>query len=54
MRREEMDGQFKKESKQGWRFAAGAARITAEKASSEERKHTSGRVSVAIDSNLEQ
>ena len=32
--------------------AADAARITDEKASSEDRKHTSGGVSVAVDSHL--
>ena len=52
MRREEMEEQFNKECKQGWNFAADAARITDENASSEDRKHTSGGVFVAIDSNL--
>ena len=52
MRREEMKEQFNKESKQGWRFAAYVARITDESASSEDRKHTSGRVFVAINRNL--
>ena len=41
-----------KEAKQGWRLAVDAARITDEKASSEDREHTSGGVFVAIDSNL--
>ena len=52
LRKEEMEEQFNKEAKEGWRFAAGAARITDERASSEDRKHTSGGVFVAIDSNL--
>ena len=50
MRREEMEEQFNKEAKRGWRFAADAARITDENASSEDRRHTSGGVSAAIDS----
>ena len=53
MRREVMEEeQFNKESKQGWRFAADAARIDDENAGSKDRKHTSGGVFVAIDSNL--
>ena len=52
MRREEMEEQFNKEFKQGWRFAADAARITDNKASSEDCKHTSRGVFVAIDRNL--
>ena len=47
MRREEIE-----ESMQGWRFAADAAMITDECAGSEDRKHTSGGVFVAIDSSL--
>ena len=43
-RREAVEEEFNKESKQGLRFAADAARITDEKASSEDRKHTSGGV----------
>ena len=42
-----------KEAKEGWRFAADAARITDERASIEEMKHTSGAVFVAFDSNVE-
>ena len=34
MRKEEMEEQFNKEAKQGWRFAADVARITDENASS--------------------
>ena len=49
MRKEE---QFNRESMQGWRFAADAARITDERASSEDRKHTSGGGLVAIDCDL--
>ena len=52
MRKEEMEEQFNKEAKQGWTFAADATRITDENASSEDRKHTSGGVFVAVDSNL--
>ena len=52
MRKEEMDEPFNKEAKQGWRSAADAARITDETAGSKDRKHTSGGVSVAVDSNL--
>ena len=33
-----MEEQFNKESKEGWRFAAEAARITDERASSEDQK----------------
>ena len=47
-----MEEQFNKEAKEGWRFAADAARITDETAGSEDRKHTSGGVFVAVDSNL--
>ena len=43
--------QFKKEAKEGWRFAADAANITDETAGSEDREHTSGGVFVAVDSN---
>ena len=38
--------------KEGWRFAASAARITEGAAGDEDRKHTSGGVFVAIDSNV--
>ena len=37
---------------EGWRSAADAARITEKNANSEDHKHTSGGVSVAVDSNL--
>ena len=47
-----MEEQFNKEAKEGWRFAARAARITEETTSDEDRKHTSGGILVAIDSNL--
>ena len=50
--KDEMEEQFKKEAQEGWRFAADAARITDNNASSEDRKHTSGRVFVAVDRNL--
>ena len=49
-----MEEQFNKKAKEGWRFAADAARITDENAGTEDRKHTSGGVFVAVDSNLEQ
>ena len=48
----EMEEQVNKESKEGLRFAASAARITEETAGDEDREHTSGGVLVAIDSNL--
>ena len=40
LRKEEMEGQFNKEAKEGWRFAADAARIPYETAGSEDRKRT--------------
>ena len=52
LRKEEMEEEFSKDAKEGWRFAASAARITEETAGDEDRKHTSGGVVVAIDSNL--
>ena len=52
MKKEEMEGHFNNEAKQGWRFAADAPTITDENASSEDRRHTSGAVFVAVDSNL--
>ena len=52
MRKEEMEEQFNREAKEGWKFAASAARITEEMAGGEDRKQTSGGVFVAIDSNL--
>ena len=47
-----MEEQFNREAIEGWRPAADAARITDERASSEDRKHTSRGVFVAVDSNL--
>ena len=47
-----MEEQVNKEAKQGWKFAADAARITDDRAGSEDRKRTSGGVFVAIDSNV--
>ena len=38
-RKEEMEEQFNKEAKEGWRFAADAARITDENVGDEDRKH---------------
>ena len=52
LRNEEMEDQFNRESKQVWRFAADAARITDENARTEDRKRTSGGVFVAVDSSL--
>ena len=52
LRKEEMEEQFNREAKEARRFAADAARITNEKASSEDHKHTSRGVFVAVDSNL--
>ena len=51
LRKEEMEEQFNR-ARGGWRFAADAARITDERASSEDRKHTLGGVFIAVDSNL--
>ena len=50
--RKEMVEQFNKAAKEGWRFAADAARITDEGAGSEDQTQTSGGVFVAVDSNL--
>ena len=47
-----MEEQFNREAQEGWIFAADAARITGEKACSEDRKHTSGGVFVAVVGNL--
>ena len=44
--------QKKKPNKQEWKLAADAARNTDVNASSEDLKHTSGRVFVAVDSNM--
>ena len=52
LRNEEMEEQFDRKAKEGWRFAADAARITDGNAGTEDRKHTSGGVFVAVDSNL--
>ena len=49
MRNEETEETFNLESKEGWTFAADAARITDENASGEDCKHASGGVFVAID-----
>ena len=48
MRKEEMEEQFKKEAKKGWRLAADSARIIDEKASSADRTHTWRGVFAAI------
>ena len=42
LRKKEMEEQSNKEAKEGWRFAADAARITDGRAGSEDQKHTSG------------
>ena len=47
LRTEEMEEQLNKEAQEGWRFAADAARITDERAGSEDEKHTSREVFVA-------
>ena len=52
LRKEELEEQLNKETKEGWRLAASAAIITEETAGDEDRKHTSGGVFIAIDSNL--
>ena len=52
MKTEEMEEQFNKEAKKGYRLAADTARITDDDASSEDRKNTSGGVCVVVDSNL--
>ena len=46
-----MEEQLNKEAKEGWRFAASAARNSEETGGDEDHKHTSGGVLVAIDSN---
>ena len=46
LRKKEMEEQFNKEAKEAWRFAADTARITDERAGSEDQKHTSGGVFV--------
>ena len=51
-RRVEMEEHFIKESKKVWKFAADAARITDESIGSEDRKHTTTDVFVAIDRSL--
>ena len=40
LRKEEMEEQFNKKTKEGWRFAASAARVTEETTGDEDRKHT--------------
>ena len=52
LRKGEMEEHFNKEAKEGWRFAASAAKITEEIAGDEDRQHTSGGVFIAVDSNL--
>ena len=48
LRKEEMEEQFNKGAKEGWRFAPDAARIK-----DEDRKQTSGGAFVAVDIKLE-
>ena len=50
--KEDMEEQFNREAKEGWRFAADAARITDDNVGTDDRKHTSGGVFVAVDINL--
>ena len=52
MRKEEMEEQFNKVAKRGWRSAAVLTRITDKNESTEDRKHTTERVLVAIDSSF--
>ena len=52
LRKEEMEEQFNREAKEGWRLAGDAARIIDDRACSEDRKHTSGGVFVSVDSDL--
>ena len=52
LRKEEMEEQFNREAKEVLRFAGDVARITDETTGSEDPKHTSGGVFVAVDSNL--
>ena len=47
-----MEEQFNNEAKEGWWFAASAARPTEETTGDEDHKHTAGGVLVAIDRNL--
>ena len=47
-----MEEQINREAKEGWRLAADAERITDETRGSEDRKHTSGGIFIAVDSNL--
>ena len=42
MKTGEMEEQFNKEAQEGWIFVADAARISGERAGSEDRMHTSG------------
>ena len=42
LRKEDMEEQFNKEAKEGWRLAASAARMTEKMAEDDDRKHTSG------------
>ena len=51
LRKEEMEEQFNREAKEGWRFAADA-RNSDETAGSEDRKHTSGGVFTAVASDF--
>ena len=52
IRQEELEEQFDREAKEGWRIAADAARVTDERAGIEDEKHISGGFFAAIDSNL--
>ena len=51
LRKEEMEEQFDREAKEGCRLATDAARISDGGVSSDDRKHTSGGVFVAVDRN---
>ena len=52
LRKQQMEEQFNREAKEGWRFATSAASISEEMAGDDDRKHTSVALFVAIDSNL--
>ena len=50
LRKEEREEQFNREAKEGWRLPTDEPRITDDRASSEDRKHTLGGVFVAVGS----
>ena len=54
LRKEGMEEQFNREAKEGWRFAADAARMTDENAGTEDCKHTSGESFLRLKATWEQ